>query len=198
MYEQHMLKNHLGTKMQSLDSAWQRLMTRWMTAQEELDKIESVLSITEDLKDDDADASNISTHVPSPTLEGENAQETVLISYEASTFWTGRSSEASLPSIRSRHSSRNSSLRGVPQFDPYEQNPVFTASHHGSARSEGIETFPSLPPPPVELGKVRSFECDICGQTVKVHRRFQWQYGLPCQVNHLFKPLTVLKGTCTC
>src|SRR5947209_12298352 len=45
-----------------------------------------------------------------------------------------------------------------PQFDPYEQNPVFTASHHGSARSEGIETFPSLPPRPIELGKVRSLD----------------------------------------
>src|SRR5437588_10334212 len=98
-------------------------MTRWMTEQEVLDKIESVLSITEDLKDDDADASNISTHVPSPALEGENAQETVRISYEASTFWTGRSSEASLPSIRSRHSSRNSSLRGVPAVRPVRTKP---------------------------------------------------------------------------
>ena len=89
-------------------------------------------------------------------------------------FWT-RGSQSSRPaSVHSRSSSMNSSLHGRPEFDPQEQVPIFVRkldlSTAGRRRS-----FPALPPAPVELGEVNTFNCDICGRKIEVKRRLQWQ-----------------------
>jgi hypothetical protein len=131
----------------------------------------------DDSESKDSDVLRNSNPIDSPTrIEAIEASNQLPFSDNPSAFWIGRSSKVRPASIRSRHSSMNSTLRGDSQFDPSEQNPVFTSSHRGSDTSGRIETLPSLPPPPAKLGELDSFECDICGQTVKVHRRFQWQY----------------------
>lgn len=99
-------------------------------------------------------------------------------------FWASGMSSHRPASVHSRSSSMNSSLRGpLPQLDPLEQNPTFhpptsfrrrLSSASMSAQSQAS---PGLPPPPVELGKVFTFPCDICGQVVKVKRRREWQYA---------------------
>ena len=86
----------------------------------------------------------------------------------SSNFWTGDSPSPS------PESSMNSSLHGRPTFDPREQNPIFPADSQ-SGSSASLAMPPALPPPPVELGKVLNFDCDICGQNVKVQRRLEWQ-----------------------
>ena len=75
------------------------------------------------------------------------------------------------PSIRSRHSSMNSFLRGDPQFDPYEQNSIFTSSHRGSASHKGLHSLPCLPQPPVELGKVRCSDV-LSGNTDRLYSTY--------------------------
>ena len=86
----------------------------------------------------------------------------------SSDFWTGRTPrESPLSSI-------NSSLHGRPAFDPQEQNPTFLTDHRRGS-SGSLNMSPALPPPPVELGKVLSFDCDICGRSIKVARRLEWQ-----------------------
>ena len=75
----------------------------------------------------------------------------------SSDFWTGRTPR------ESPVSSINSSLHGRPTFDPEEQNPTF------------LMISPSLPPPPVELDKVSTFDCNICGQKVQVAMGLKWQ-----------------------
>lgn len=44
-----------------------------------------------------------------------------------------------------------------------------------SASSDFGTTSPGLPPPPVELDQIQSFNCDICGLTIRVKRRLEWQ-----------------------
>lgn len=90
----------------------------------------------------------------------------------SSDFWTGGSRR------QSPASSMNSSLHGRPTFDPQEQNPTFLINH-GRNSSASLVTSPALPPPPVELGKVLTFDCDICGQKVQVERRLEWQWVVP-------------------
>jgi hypothetical protein len=97
---------------------------------------------------------------------------------EPKSFWTGQSTSRSAGSVhsrRSRHSSMNSSLRGEPKYDPQEQNPVFTASPRGSVHYESFQAAPGLPPPPVDLQKLKTFDCDICGNTITVESRRSWQ-----------------------
>ena len=84
-------------------------------------------------------------------------------------FWTGGTPR------HSPASSMNSSLHGRPKFDPEEQNPVFLANHRRNSSASSVMS-PALPPPPVELGKVLTFDCDICGQKIQVERRFEWQW----------------------
>lgn len=97
----------------------------------------------------------------------------------STSFWTGGNQNHCPPSMRSRSSSMNSSLYGTPKFDPYEQNPVFPSSPRPGERQphEGLDKRPTLPPPPVELGTKHqpSFDCDICGETVKVNNPREWQ-----------------------
>ena len=87
-------------------------------------------------------------------------------------FWT-RGSQSSRPaSVHSRSSSMNSSLHGRPAFDPQEQDPIFAGKFSDSKIDR---TGPVLPPAPVELGRVTTFDCDICGQKIEVKRRREWQ-----------------------
>jgi hypothetical protein len=99
-------------------------------------------------------------------------------------YWTG-APQPTRP--KSRVSSRNSSLHGYEVFDPQEQNMSPTtiprpSSGHSLGRSPGAfspKRTPSpirwLPPPPIQLGTVASFECDICGETVKVRKKRLWK-----------------------
>ena len=91
-----------------------------------------------------------------------------------SDFWTGSIARSRRDSIDSRSSSMNSSLHGKATFDPQEQEPAFRDSHSHSSMDFG-DSSRGLPPPPVEIGKQHSFECDICGNTIRVDRRREWQ-----------------------
>ncbi len=91
-----------------------------------------------------------------------------------SDFWTGGSQSSRPASAHSRSSSMNSSLHGRPAFDPQEQNPTF-ASKYPAPTAYDTPNPPALPPPPVELGTVTTFNCDICGQNVQAKRRLEWQ-----------------------
>ena len=91
----------------------------------------------------------------------------------ASDFWTSRSTRRR-DSMDSLSSSMNSSLHGTATFHPEEQEPAFRDSN--SRSSVDFSDSPrGLPPPPVETGKKLSFECDICGNTIRVDRRLEWQ-----------------------
>ena len=91
-----------------------------------------------------------------------------------SDFWTSRSTRPRRDSMDSLSSSMNSSLHGKATFDPEEQEPAFRDSNSRSSVDFG-DSPRGLPPPPVEIGKKHSFECDICGNTVRVDRRLEWQ-----------------------
>ena len=91
-----------------------------------------------------------------------------------SDFWTSRSTRSRRDSVDSLSSSMNSSLHGKATFDPQEQEPAFRDSHSRSSVDFG-DSSRGLPPPPVEIGKKHSFECDICGNTIRVERRLEWQ-----------------------
>ena len=93
-----------------------------------------------------------------------------------SSFWTGDSPRRRSGSVHSLSSSRNSSLHGYPTFDPEEQDPVFMKGSQRSASTDFGTTSPGLPPPPIELDQTQSFNCDICGSTIRVKRRLEWQY----------------------
>lgn len=98
-------------------------------------------------------------------------------------YWSGGRPGYRTKSVGSRSSSRNSSLHGSPKFSHQKEyqnvwnftpNPSYC--HYYS---------PSLPPPPVKFSKSRnskrkpkrlSFDCDMCGEKVRVDRRRQWQY----------------------
>ncbi len=92
----------------------------------------------------------------------------------SSDFWTGGSQSSRPASAHSRSSSMNSSLHGRPAFDPQEQNPTFVFKYPAPTACDTIRS-PALPPPPVDLGTVTTFDCDICGQNVQVARRLEWQ-----------------------
>lgn len=93
----------------------------------------------------------------------------------SSTFWTQHSPKQRSGSVHSLSSSRNSSLHGYPIFDPQEQDPVFAKGSQRSASTDYWTTSPGLPPPPVELDQPKSLSCDICGETIIVCRRLEWQ-----------------------
>ena len=104
----------------------------------------------------------------------ETGSERSMLNNAGSDFWTSRISRPRRDSMHSRSSSMNSSLHGKATFDPEEQEPAF---HDFSSRSsaEFGDRPRGLPPPPVEIGKKHSFECDICGKTIRVDRRLEWQ-----------------------
>ena len=97
-------------------------------------------------------------------------------------YWTGHGQSHRTKSVGTRSSSRNSSLHGSPKFcdqKQYQNVDYFASSPTYYYSSSG------LPPPPVKLrkgpsskrkAKKLSFDCDICGENVKVDRRREWQY----------------------
>ena len=93
----------------------------------------------------------------------------------SSDFWTGSSTHRRSSSIRSYSSSRNSSLRGDPAFDPQEQEPSFLTDHSRSSSVDFDGISPGLPPPPVVINKKLSIECDICRDIVRVDGKHDWQ-----------------------
>lgn len=85
-------------------------------------------------------------------------------------FWNGGPPSrrpSSTASIHSRSSSMNSLLQESPKPDLYQHDDFVPSSPPGHPRG--------LPPPPVDLKKQKSFVCDLCGETVRVERRRQWQ-----------------------
>lgn len=89
-------------------------------------------------------------------------------------FWTGGSQTSRPTSARSRSPSMKSTLHGHPGFDSQERNPTF-ANEYRAPRVCRTPSSPWFPAPPVELGKVMKFDCDICGQNVQVKLRLEWQ-----------------------
>ena len=89
-------------------------------------------------------------------------------------FWTCGSQSSRPASVHSRSSSMNSSLHGRPKFDPEEQDPTFASKFPASTLGR-IQSYPALPPAPVELGRVTTFNCDMCGQKLEIRRRLEWQ-----------------------
>lgn len=89
-------------------------------------------------------------------------------------FWTGGSQSSRPASAHSRSSSMKTSLHGRPASDPQEQNPTFE-SMHPTPTAYKTPGSPALPPPPVELGKATTFNCDICGQITQAKCRLEWQ-----------------------
>ena len=90
-------------------------------------------------------------------------------------FWNGGPPSrrpSSVASMHSRSSSMNSSLRGSGEFDLREQKDGFSLPK--------VEDSWGLPPPPVDLGNTKSFDCDICGRVVQVKRRSEWQWVSSC------------------
>ena len=97
-------------------------------------------------------------------------------------YWSGGSPRYRTKSVGSRSSSRNSSLHGSPKFCYQKQ---YQNIDYFASKPKYHYSSPSLPPPPVKLRKAQpskrkakqlSFDCDICGEKVKVDRRRQWQY----------------------
>jgi hypothetical protein len=90
-------------------------------------------------------------------------------------FWSGSQRHSRAGSVVS---SMNNSLHGYEVFDAAEQNMASTISAPQSAPGSGsgaqISGF-RLPPPPVELEKISSFECDICGKKVSIKRKREWR-----------------------
>ena len=102
-------------------------------------------------------------------------------------YWTGTSRARGPKSVDSRSSSRNSSLHGHSAFayQKQYQNMYYSASQDNDREKHLSD--PGLPLPSVKLrsslepnrhGKKQSlsFECDICGEKVRVNRRREWQY----------------------
>ena len=97
-------------------------------------------------------------------------------------YWSGGSPRYRTKSAGSRSSSRNSSLHGSSKFCYQKQ--YQNIYNFASKPNYYHYSSPSLPPPPVKLRKSQpskrkaknlSFDCDICGEKVKVDRRRQWQ-----------------------
>lgn len=104
-----------------------------------------------------------------------SSREPTLAQSSASDFWTGGRSNDGAKSVHSRSSSRNSSLHGRPKFDPQDQNPTYLSDDQRRSSNSFSSESRGLRVPPIELGKQSHFRCDICGQTVWVNRRLEWQ-----------------------
>jgi hypothetical protein len=86
-------------------------------------------------------------------------------------FWSGSRRHSRAGSVVS---SMNNSLHGYEVFDAGEQNMASPISPPQSAGGSGSGAEVSglrLPLPPVKIGRRSSFECDICGKTVRVQRK---------------------------
>ena len=92
-------------------------------------------------------------------------------------FWAGVTSSYRSGSGLSHMSSANSPLHGSSIIDSEERDPHFqTRDRNPSYRSGSFSREArGLPLPPIELTKNLAFSCDICGRTVRVDRRLDWQ-----------------------
>ena len=115
-------------------------------------------------------------------------------------FWQGgrpRRRPSSADSLHSRSSSVNSSLHGSRGLIAMQSNDWMSdrdpetrrSLMHFSCDTSGQESSPcetwtsgrdpettrGLLPPPVNISEQKSFECDICGQTIRIRRRREWQ-----------------------
>ena len=120
--------------------------------------------------------------IPGETRKRANSYASLSKTQPRYEYWTGQGQIHRTKSVGTRSSSRNSSLHGSPKFcyqKQYQNVDYFASSptyHHSS---------PGLPPPPVKIRKGHStkckvkklsFDCDICGENVKIDRRREWQY----------------------
>ena len=92
-------------------------------------------------------------------------------------FWRGGTHSHRSGSVLSYVSSVNSPLHGSSIFDPEEQDPHFQTQDRSSSTRSGSFSREArgLPLPPVGLSEKVAFDCDICGQTIQVNRRLDWQ-----------------------
>ena len=119
---------------------------------------------------------------PQSARKGANSYASLSNSQPKYDYWSGGSPQYRTKSVGTRSSSRNSSLHGSPKFCYQKQ---YQNIDYFASKPKYQYSSPSLPPPPVKLGKGQpsrprvkrlSFDCDICGEKVKVDRRRQWQY----------------------
>ncbi|EXJ84194.1 hypothetical protein A1O3_04861 [Capronia epimyces CBS 606.96] len=85
-------------------------------------------------------------------------------------YWTGSRRRHSRSA--SLYSSRNSSLHGSDQFDAREQSMII---YNPVSDSDGGEFDFQLPSPPVPLGAITRFICDICGKELEIRRKRDWR-----------------------
>lgn len=99
-------------------------------------------------------------------------------------FWTARRPSRRSSSVRSYSSSRNSSLHGSPMMDSSYQSPVFPTVSLEREHADAPDQSRGLFPAPIDWGlpqsldykrKKFSFDCEICGELVRVNRRREWQ-----------------------
>ena len=95
--------------------------------------------------------------------------------------WIGQDPYHRTESVDTRSSSMNSSLHGSSNFcyqKEYQNDYIASEQIH-------YHSSPGLLPPPVKLCKSQSskrkaeklsFDCEICGENIKVDRRREWQY----------------------
>ena len=95
-------------------------------------------------------------------------------------FWSGRRLRERFPSaasLHSRSSSMKSSLRDSRIIEHMELNDtldqISSCDVHEDADVHEISQ--GLPPPPVNLIRMQTFTCDICGEVIGVKRRREWQ-----------------------
>ncbi|KAL8671359.1 MAG: hypothetical protein Q9168_004141 [Polycauliona sp. 1 TL-2023] len=112
---------------------------------------------------------NISTRTPRAS-SAKPSSDGMMTTPISKGFWSGGPPSrrpSSAASIHSRSSSMNSSLHDSPKPDVYQQEDFVPSSPSSLPRG--------LPAPPVDLKKHKQFNCDLCGDVVRVERRRQWQ-----------------------
>lgn len=99
-------------------------------------------------------------------------------------FWTARRSSHRRSSVDSCSSPGNGSLHGSPKLDSIYQSPIFFNNSWEHSSADVNNWTRGLPPAPIDWdstnsgnrqGKKMSFDCEICGETIKVNRRLDWQ-----------------------
>ncbi|KAK6537414.1 hypothetical protein TWF694_011601 [Orbilia ellipsospora] len=92
-------------------------------------------------------------------------------------FWSQKRRKPGPFSSASGSSRRHDSLRGSDSYTFGSKgsiNPRSESLSESSSQDFG-DPLLSLPPPPIELGTQKSFQCDICGQEVEILGRREWK-----------------------
>jgi hypothetical protein len=110
------------------------------------------------MKDSNANLRDIIPSIPDPSTDERS-------------FWSGQRLSTGPQSDNS--SSTNISLQR-PNIEYESSLPPTERGSISSADGLSAPIF-SLPPPPVELGAVDAFSCDICGKSVQILRKRDWQ-----------------------